>query len=121
MTLLDAPIYNQSRARNRRTLLVSVFLLCGVAGIAVFLCWNVPAEHRVNRFFAAVADQQPIRCTAMGLLFFVTFRQSANFAFFLHGHALYLAVDGTKTDDLIRYQNYSNQTIETDSWPVIGT
>jgi hypothetical protein len=54
MTLLDAPAHNRSRARRRRTLLISVFVLCAVAGMAVFLCWNLPAEHRVNRFFTAV-------------------------------------------------------------------
>ena len=54
MTLLDAPIHNRSRARKSWTLLISVVLLCGIVGIAVFLGWNVPAEHRMNRFLVAV-------------------------------------------------------------------
>jgi hypothetical protein len=54
MTLFDAPAHRPSRSFRSKKLLVSVFVLCGVAVIAVFLCWNVPAEHRVNRFFSAV-------------------------------------------------------------------
>jgi hypothetical protein len=54
MTLFDAPAHRPSRSFRSKKLLVSVFVLCGVAVIAVFLCWNVPAQHRVNRFFSAV-------------------------------------------------------------------
>jgi hypothetical protein len=54
MTLLDAPGHDRSRAWNDRTPLISAFILCGIIGIAVFLCWNLPAEHRMNRFFATV-------------------------------------------------------------------
>lgn len=54
MTLLDAPAHNRSRAQKIRSLLISVFVLCGVVGIAVSLRWNMPAEHRVNQFFGAV-------------------------------------------------------------------
>jgi hypothetical protein len=54
MTLLDTPIPNQSRPRKSWPLLISLFLLCASAGITASLCWNLPAEHRVNRFFAAV-------------------------------------------------------------------
>jgi hypothetical protein len=54
MTLLDAPSYDAARAKRRRNLLLSAIAALIVAGILVFLCWNVPAEHRMNRFFAAV-------------------------------------------------------------------
>jgi hypothetical protein len=54
MTLPDARAHNRSRTRKNRTLLISGFVLCGIVGIAAVLCWNVPEEHRVNRFFAAV-------------------------------------------------------------------
>jgi hypothetical protein len=54
MTLLDATAYDRTRARKRRILLISVLVFCGVISIAVFVCWNLPAEYRVNRFFAAV-------------------------------------------------------------------
>jgi hypothetical protein len=54
MTLLDAPAHNESRAGKSRTLLIALLVLCGLAGISVALCWNLPAEHRVNRLFAAI-------------------------------------------------------------------
>lgn len=54
MTLFDAPANLPGRSFKNRKLLVSVFVLCGVAILAVFLCWNLPAEHRVNRFLSAV-------------------------------------------------------------------
>jgi hypothetical protein len=54
MTLLDAPSYDQSRAKKRRNLLIATLISCGLAGIVVFLCWNLPAERRVNQFFTAV-------------------------------------------------------------------
>jgi hypothetical protein len=54
MTLLDAPAYDRVRAKKRRRLLIGALIITGVAGIVVFLCWNLPAEHRVNQFFAAV-------------------------------------------------------------------
>jgi hypothetical protein len=57
MTLLNAPAYDSVRAKKRRILIVATLLLCGIAGIAVFLCWNLPAEYRVNQFFAAVEAQ----------------------------------------------------------------
>jgi hypothetical protein len=57
MTLLDAPVYDQARTRKRRNILISAACLCGVVAIVVFLCWNLPAEHKVNEFFAAVEAQ----------------------------------------------------------------
>jgi hypothetical protein len=57
MTLLDAPIYDRTLAKRRRNLIIGALLLCGIAGIVIGLCWNLPAEHRVNQFFAAVEAQ----------------------------------------------------------------
>jgi hypothetical protein len=57
MTLLDAPTYNRTRARKRRILLIGAFLFCSLGAGLVFLCWNLPAEHKVNAFFAAVEAQ----------------------------------------------------------------
>jgi hypothetical protein len=57
MTLLDAPAYDRTLTTRRRNLLIAALLVCGLAGIAVFLCWNLPAEHRVNQFFTAVEAQ----------------------------------------------------------------
>jgi len=54
MTLLDAPAYDGTHARGRRNLLIGALLFCGVAGMVIYLCWNLPAEHRVNQFFTAV-------------------------------------------------------------------
>jgi len=57
MTLLDAPAYNQTRTKRRRNLLIGVLFLCGVVFVVVFRYWNLPAERRVNQFFAAVEAQ----------------------------------------------------------------
>ena len=57
MTLLDAPAYNADRARKRRNAIIGVLIGLVVLGIFVFIFWNWPAEHRVNRFFAAVEAQ----------------------------------------------------------------
>lgn len=57
MSLLNPPAYNQTLARRRRNRVIGALLICGVAGILVFFCWNLPAEHRVNQFFAAVEAQ----------------------------------------------------------------
>jgi hypothetical protein len=57
MTLLDAPIYDRTLTEKRRNLVIGALLFCAVAGMVVFLCWNLPAEHRVNQFFAAVEAQ----------------------------------------------------------------
>ena len=57
MTLLDAPAYNAARARRRRNAIIGTIVGVIVLGILIFIFWNVPAEHRVNRFFAAVEAQ----------------------------------------------------------------
>jgi hypothetical protein len=54
MTLLDAPAYDRTRAKKRRNLLIGAVFLCGLVAMIGFLCWNLPAEHRVNHFFAAI-------------------------------------------------------------------
>jgi hypothetical protein len=54
MTLLDAPIYDRTLTTRRRNLVLGALLFFAVAGMVVCLCWNLPAEHRVNQFFAAV-------------------------------------------------------------------
>lgn len=57
MTLLDAPEFNQARARTRRGILIVVLCLFGVLSTLVYLCWNLPAERVANRFLAAVEAQ----------------------------------------------------------------
>ena len=54
MTLLDAPSYDAARAKRRRNVIIGAIVGLLVLGILVFVFWNVPAEHRMNRFFAAV-------------------------------------------------------------------
>ncbi len=58
MTLLDAPAYNASRARKRRNVIISGLVGVVILGILVWVFWNWPAEHRVNRFFGALEAQQ---------------------------------------------------------------
>jgi hypothetical protein len=57
MTLLDAPSYDQSRAKKRRNFLIGTLISCGLVAIVAFLCWNLPAEHRVNQFFIAIEGE----------------------------------------------------------------
>jgi hypothetical protein len=57
MTLLDAPAYNAARARKRRRTIIASLIGVLVIAILVWTCWNWPAEHRVNRFFAALEQQ----------------------------------------------------------------
>jgi hypothetical protein len=54
MTLFDTPAHHPDRSFRSHKLLAGVFALFVIAVVAVFLYWNVPAEHRVNRFFSAV-------------------------------------------------------------------
>lgn len=54
MTLLDAPSYNARRARIIRNSIIGVIIAIVVLAICTWWFWNWPAEHRVNRFFAAV-------------------------------------------------------------------
>ena len=58
MTLLDAPAYNAGRARKRRNAIIAGIVGVLILGALVFVFWNWPAEHRVNRFFAALEGQQ---------------------------------------------------------------
>jgi hypothetical protein len=61
MTLFDATAQQPGHSFRSRKMLAGVFALCGVAAIAVSLCWNAAAEHRVNRFFSAVeANDFPV-------------------------------------------------------------
>jgi hypothetical protein len=57
MTLLDAPVYDRTLTKRRRNLVIGALLFCAAAGIVAVLCWNLPAEHRVNQFFSAVEAQ----------------------------------------------------------------
>lgn len=57
MTLLDAPAYNAARGRKRRNILIASLAGLAILGIFVWTFWNWPAEHRVNRFFAALETQ----------------------------------------------------------------
>jgi len=57
MTLLNAPVYDRTLAKRRRNLVIGIILFCAIAYFVGFFCWNLPAEHRVNQFFAAVETQ----------------------------------------------------------------
>jgi hypothetical protein len=57
MTLLDAPTYDRALIKKRRNVVIGGLVFCCVAGIVAVLCWNLPAEHRVNQFFTAVEAQ----------------------------------------------------------------
>jgi hypothetical protein len=54
MTLLDAPAYDAKKARLIRNILITVVVVVVVGGIAAFLLWNWPAEHRVNNFLTTI-------------------------------------------------------------------
>jgi hypothetical protein len=63
MTLLDAPAYDVRRAKRNRNIvitIVTVIVAVGLFGVLGFVSghgWffrTVPAEHRVNKFFAAL-------------------------------------------------------------------
>ena len=57
MTLLDAAIYDGKRARLRRMRTVGFLFLACTLAIGLYLMWNLPEEHRVNQFFAAVESK----------------------------------------------------------------
>jgi len=65
MTLLDAPIYDEARARRRRKILigVGVFLLVLAGFLAWF--WDWPQEHKVDQFFIAVEAKDFPRAFAL--------------------------------------------------------
>ena len=63
MTLIDAPAYDERRARRNRNLVKGLFVLLGVLLVLTLLGYilghgwlfsNLPAEHRVNEFYDAV-------------------------------------------------------------------
>jgi len=54
MTLLDAPVFNEARARKRRNILIAVSILLVVLAGLVYWFWDWPQEHKVNQFFAAI-------------------------------------------------------------------
>ena len=54
MTLLDAPPNHPTRGWKSRPLLITTIVLCALVVIAVLHFRNLPAEHRVDRFFTAV-------------------------------------------------------------------
>jgi hypothetical protein len=55
MTLLDAPAYERTPSHHWRTLGAVVIVATGL--LTVFLFRNLPAERRVNQFFAAVESR----------------------------------------------------------------
>jgi hypothetical protein len=57
MTLMDARAYDATAKKKRKALIISLLCVVGVFAITAALVWNLPAEHRVNRFFAAVEKQ----------------------------------------------------------------
>lgn len=63
MTLLNAPVYDEKKERSKRTVIIGslvLFALLVVLTLAGFLLghgWlfsNLPAEHKVGNFFAAI-------------------------------------------------------------------
>src|SRR5579863_4301289 len=62
MTLLDAPAYNERRARRNHIIAVTSLIVVIVAAIAAWLWflqipwqfWHWPADHKVNKFMTAV-------------------------------------------------------------------
>jgi hypothetical protein len=57
MTLMDASVHDATPDRKRRPLIIALLCVAGVIAITAFLTWNMPAEHRVNRLFAAIEKQ----------------------------------------------------------------
>jgi hypothetical protein len=57
MTLLDAPVYYQTHSKNRLIVAIGSIALLVMIAIVAFLAWNLPAEHRLNEFMAAVEAQ----------------------------------------------------------------
>lgn len=62
MTLMDAPVFNERRARRNHVLAVTSIVVVIVAAIGAWLwflqipwqLWHWPADHKVNNFLAAV-------------------------------------------------------------------
>jgi hypothetical protein len=57
MTLMDAGTYRADGSKKKRKLLLVVLGVAGIVAIAAFLTWNIPAERRVNRLFAAIESK----------------------------------------------------------------
>ena len=60
MTLLDAPSFNAGRARKRRNIILFSLLGLLIVGVFLWIFWNWPAEHRVNRFFTTLEQQDAV-------------------------------------------------------------
>ena len=54
MTLLDAPTYDPTETRKRRTLLISGLVALVLVASFLWFFWDWPQEHRINQFFAAI-------------------------------------------------------------------
>ncbi|MEO6830170.1 MAG: hypothetical protein ABI164_10215 [Acidobacteriaceae bacterium] len=54
MTLLDAPQYDARKALIRRRILIGVIVAIPFIAFFTWFWWNLPEEHRVNKFFHAV-------------------------------------------------------------------
>ena len=63
MSLMDAPAYDDRRARRNQALLIAFAILLGVLVVLTFagrllghgwLFTDLPAEHRVNQFYSAL-------------------------------------------------------------------
>src|ERR1700742_681213 len=57
MTLMDARADDATPNSRRNAVILALLCLAGVIAITAALAWNLPAEQRVNRFFAAVEKQ----------------------------------------------------------------
>jgi hypothetical protein len=57
MTLLDAPVFNEARAKKRRNILIAVSVLVVILAGLTWWFWDLPQEHKVDQFFAAVEAQ----------------------------------------------------------------
>jgi hypothetical protein len=65
MTLMDAGVHDPVPGKKRRKLLFAIFGLAAVIAVVAYLAWNLPAERRVNQFFAAIERQDFPRAFAI--------------------------------------------------------
>jgi hypothetical protein len=54
MTLMDAPRYDEAKARRNKNFTIVGIVAVLVLGLCTYWFWNWPAEHRVNNFFSAI-------------------------------------------------------------------
>ncbi|HTZ59649.1 MAG TPA: hypothetical protein VMB49_16190 [Acidobacteriaceae bacterium] len=54
MTLMDAAVNDSTPNKKRRAFILAILGVAGVLIMASFFMWNIPAERRVNHFFAAI-------------------------------------------------------------------